>query len=167
MPKLKASVRDRLMAKIDKASSGCWNWTAGKDSYGYGQMKVGGKKRLCHRLSFEEENGPIPDGQCVLHSCDNRACLNPDHLFLGTQPENIADMIAKGRDRKASQKGEAHGMAKLTEHEVIAIRSSRGFSQSELASMYGVSQSAISLIRLGKKWKHVKWTAEQVVGCDR
>ena len=154
MPKLKTTTIERLLSKIDR-SSGCWNWTAGKDSDGYGQMRVGGRKRLCHRLSYEEHRGVIPAGQCVLHRCDNPACINPEHLFLGTQPQNIADMIAKGRDRKACLKGEAHSQAKLTEADVIEIRAAQGLSQTRLGAIYGVSPSQIGQILRRENWTHV------------
>lgn len=147
----------RLAANvITDPETGCWNWKAGKDTHGYGQMNANGRKRLAHRISFEVHRGLIPEGKCVCHRCDNPACINPDHLFIGTQAENVADMIAKRRDRKASQKGEAHGQAKLTEADVIAIRSNAHSSQSDLAARYGVSPSQIGNIRRGKRWTHVQ-----------
>lgn len=154
MPKLKTTVSERLMSKVDK-SSGCWNWTAGKDSYGYGQMRVNGRKRLVHRISYEENTGPIPPRLCVLHRCDNPACINPEHLFLGTHRENMDDMLAKGRQARTSQKGVLHGHAKLTEADVLAIRVASGISQAALALQYGMGRSQISNIRLGKCWKHL------------
>ena len=153
------TIRDRLKAKMEFAASGCWNWTAGKDSYGYGQMRVGGRKRLVHRISYEEYVGSIPSGQCVLHRCDNPACINPAHLFLGTQVENMADMVSKGRQPHTSLKGTLHGQAKLTEADVIAIRAAIGSSQSELAARYGVSPSQIGHIRRGKRWSHIRGVA--------
>lgn len=151
------TVFERLLSsqKVRKDSSGCWNWIAGKDSYGYGQMRVNGPKRLAHRISYEQHFGTIPEKMCVLHRCDNPACINPAHLFLGTQPENIADMIAKGRDRKARIKGEDHNQAKLIESEVVTIRASIGVPQTKLASLYGVSPSQIGSIRRRKAWSHI------------
>lgn len=81
-------------------SNGCWNWVGSKRAHGYGQVYFNGKPaRKAHRVAWELTNGKIPNNLCVLHRCDNSSCINPDHLFLGTQLENIQDMINKGRRR--------------------------------------------------------------------
>lgn len=100
-------------------------------------------------------NGPIPKGLCVLHRCDNRPCLNPDHLFLGTKRENSRDMSEKGRTGVTDRAGEKHGESKLTDVAVREIRSSKEKGRS-LAAKFGVSESAVSLVRRGKSWTHVK-----------
>lgn len=82
---------------------GCWTWLASKKHDGYGKRKHNGKMTTAHRVSFEMEFGPIPDGLAVLHRCDNPPCVRPDHLFLGTQQENIADMVAKGRHSRGAK----------------------------------------------------------------
>jgi len=87
----------RLYKGAKKTESGCWEWQGQAGSSGYGQIKAFGKMVSCHRLSFELHNGPIQDGLEVMHSCDNRRCINPDHLSLGTHQQNIDDMIRKGR----------------------------------------------------------------------
>lgn len=106
-----------------------------------------------HRVAYEFHCGPIPDGMRVLHRCDNPPCINPDHLFLGTQAENVADMISKGR--KVVLQGEGHGSAKLTKADVLAIRAARGSSSRQLAVQYGVHSSQICRVRAGKKWGSV------------
>lgn len=139
----------RLLSKIKiNDRSGCWDWLGCKFSTGYGQIKLGGKKRTTHRFSYELHRGAIPSGQCVCHRCDNPGCVNPDHLFLGTDADNVADKVAKGRQAQ----GITHGLAKLTESDVLAIRAAVGVTQQNLAERHGVTQSAISLIRLGKNW---------------
>jgi hypothetical protein len=96
----------RIMRSVFHDENGCWNWKLGKDIGGYGRMKVseGSRKNFrtvsSHRYSWELWNGKIPDGLNVLHRCDNSACCNPEHLFLGTQKENIHDMHKKGRGPK-------------------------------------------------------------------
>jgi hypothetical protein len=140
----------RVMGKVSVGQSGCWEWTAHKDANGYGGIGFSGKKKLAHRVMYELRNGPIPDGACVCHSCDNPACVNPDHLFLGSHAENMADMASKGR----APKGETHVAAKLTEADVLAIRAETG-TQQEIAAKYGISTSQVSRIRLGQTWKHV------------
>lgn len=122
----------------------CWEWNGGRHRNGYGKAARGGKTRTTHRLAYEAWNGPIPDGMAVLHRCDNRPCMNPAHLFLGTIAENHADMRSKGRQNDPQ---------KLTDAQVAEIRSAytgvRG-EQTVLAHQYGVSLATISLIVRGK-----------------
>lgn len=134
----------------------CWEWIGSKDTGGYGtfpkKTKEGYTNCKAHRLSWEVNIGPIPAGLCVLHKCDNRGCVRPDHLFLGTQKENIYDMLAKKRN-KAPQ-GAAHHKAKLSDIDVKNIRASTG-SLKELAAKYSVHTSQISAIRTRRTWKHI------------
>jgi DNA-binding XRE family transcriptional regulator len=160
-------ISTRFEASIDKdgpyseyANSNCWNWTGTKDKNGYGSISVGGKKgQLTHRVSWQLYRGEIPEktaGQktCVLHKCDNPSCVNPDHLFLGSQLDNIADRDNKNRHR--ALRGEDNGFSKLDSGQVEEIRrlySTKEFSQSSLARRFGVAQNTISGIVRGIAWK--------------
>lgn len=104
---------ERFWAKVRKSDNGCWEWTANGNNYGYGKLRVGsrtdGSRRSirAHRLAYELACGPIPVGMNVCHRCDNRRCVRPDHLFLGTTQDNIRDRVAKGRSSNA-HKGKTH-----------------------------------------------------------
>jgi hypothetical protein len=138
---------DRLMSKVKKEENGCWIWRGRVRSDGYGEISVNGKGRATHRVAHEELIGPIPEGLQVCHKCDNRQCINPDHLFLGTQKDNQQDMARKGRG-VLNRKGEAHPAAKLTNDQYEEIRTLRkaGVMRKELAIKYNVSPSAIRWI---------------------
>jgi len=155
---------ERFWLMVDKRGpDDCWPWAGCRLRHGYGHFNVNGRKTLAHRFSWSLVNGPIPDGNgwhgtCVLHRCDNPPCVNPAHLFLGTQADNIDDMIAKGRNGYTGQRGEKHGMAKLTESQVIEIRrryAIGNISQEKLAFELGVSQTTIGSIVRRDKWTHV------------
>ena len=137
---------DRFWAKVSK-TDGCWLWRASVDRWGYGQIGSSGKPRTmlkAHRVSWEFAYGAIPDGLSVLHRCDTPACVRPEHLFLGTQQDNVADMNAKGRNRFQRQ----NPALKLSEEQVRAIRHrrSRGEKLAVLSFDFRVSQSTISRI---------------------
>lgn len=137
----------------ERAPSGCLVWTASTRPDGYGQVGSGKKNCAAHRASYAATFGPIPENMCVLHSCDNRRCIEPKHLNLGTRADNTADMVAKGRAGGA--KGEKHSKAKLSNDEVLAIRGLRHLGRIEVSRMFGVDESSIRSIWSGKTWKHI------------
>lgn len=145
-------IAERLSTKIAlDAKTGCYNWTATKNRCGYGQIRVDGKTLKAHRVSYAIHGGKIPKGMKVLHRCDNPACINIEHLFLGTQSENVADKVAK--DRQA--RGADAGNAKLTETDVLAIRNANGVTIRVLAKRYKIGRHQICRIRSGKQWAHL------------
>jgi hypothetical protein len=147
------TIAERLDRRTRKEGE-CHIWTGARDFGGYGKIKVNGSFLAVHRLVWVETNGPIPVGLWVLHKCDVRACINPDHLWLGSPAANTADMWAKGRGRTCTRRGEANGFAKLTDDQVRAIRAAVG-TQKAIGAQYSVGQALISKIRLGKLWGHV------------
>ena len=146
---------DRFWSKVDKTGD-CWEWTGAKhSSKGYGSFWFEGRSVKAHRLAYKIAFSPIPDGMFVCHSCDNPSCVNPDHLFLGTNQDNQSDMYAKGRGRKCVGSESPH--SKLTEDDIKAIRTEpkvRGYGV-KLASQYGVSTALISQIIKGAAWSHI------------
>jgi hypothetical protein len=120
-PAITTTIAERLEANsIPIPECGCLIWTAGTFKAGYGCMMIRRKSFYAHRLSWQEKNGPIPKGMYVLHRCDIRPCINPDHLFIGTHLDNIADMKAKRRGRGA--RGETNPHSRLTEKDIVEIR---------------------------------------------
>lgn len=133
----------------------CWIWVAAKSSAGYGQFRMSGLLIYAHRYSWEISNGIIPPKMCVLHRCDNPACVNPNHLFLGTQTDNMADKVAKGRQRAGTAgNGEKNHKAKLTLADVMEIRKS-SLSGKTLAQKYGIHPGTVTKIKLRQTWRHV------------
>ncbi len=154
-------IEDRFWMKVDKngpihtrLKTRCWIWVGGK-SNGYGKIKLSGRMVGVHRLSWKIHNRPISNsGLFVLHECDVRHCVNPDHLFLGTHQDNMDDKVNKGRQSRL--RGEKNPEAKLSDSEVQEIRTlyEDGFLQREIAKFYEVSQQAVSLIVTRMFWKH-------------
>lgn len=149
---------DRLWDRVAKGD-GCWIWTGSIGTGGYGTIggEHAGRILRTHRVAWELTNGPIPAGLKVLHRCDNPPCVRLDHLFLGTQIDNIADMDAKGRRRTLPRYGTAHIGAKLREQDIPSIRTIRenGLSQQAIAARFGVSRRLIRRVLDGIVWKHV------------
>ena len=149
------TLRERFEQKFEpEPNTGCWLWTDFVRSDGYAVILHENRQLYVHRVSWQLYHGSIPDGICVLHRCDVRACVNPDHLFLGTHNDNTLDMIVKGRQSC----GESRLASKLTSVQVQNIRAydlHGTLNQCELAEKYHVAQANISRIILRQSWKHL------------
>lgn len=156
--------------KVEKMPNGCWMWGASRNRFGYGVFSLGNKTVLAHRVSFLIHFSELPLEMCVLHKCDTPPCVNPDHLFLGTQLDNATDRDNKGRRIPAF--GDNHGFrkhpecvprgtdkpnARLDDEKVFQMRllAKRGVSQAEVARRFKVSLSAARSAMLGFSWRHV------------
>lgn len=142
------SLKDRFMKHIKKTDS-CWIWTGNISVPGYGRLNYKMKSLMAHRVSFELFKGEIGD-KFVCHKCDNTKCVNPDHLFLGTQKENMQDCVNKKRQNYGSN----NGMSKLTPIEVAGIRNlyNYGLTQKQISQIFKTSRSNIGLIVTNKRW---------------
>lgn len=136
--------------------TGCWLWNGAINSGGYGSFKIDGKIISAHRVSFELFKQPVLSGKWVLHKCDVRKCVNPDHLYLGDRLQNVKDMW--DRKRNPNRKGEKHHLHKLTDREIEEIRQKyipRVITQQSLADEYGVTQGMIGHIVNNRNWRHI------------
>jgi hypothetical protein len=140
------TIEERFWAKV-RVTPHCWEWQASLHTQGYGQIGVGRTPRLAHRVSYELHYGPIPDGLVVRHRCDNKICVNPDHLLLGTAADNSRDAMERG----LLPYGDRNPQTRLTVKQVAEIRAQRGVPQKDLAARYGVTQAHISNIQIGKR----------------
>ena len=160
----------RLIEKfsVPEPNTGCWLWMGGVNDKNYGRVDVGGRMCAAHRVSYCAFVGPVAEWLMVRHRCDNPPCVNPDHLTPGTHAQNMADRAARNRTAKGARhgmslhpgsvsRGEMQGSAKLTDEDVRRIRSAVGSGErgTAVARRFGVSQSTVSLIKLGKHWGHV------------
>jgi hypothetical protein len=159
-------VIERVLEKVLRIPfSGCWIFTGATNHFGYGIVGTGARGQpndRAHRITYRHFFGDIPQGMFVCHTCDIPSCCNPDHLFLGTNQDNVNDMVKKKRNslppRNPHVVGSKHPLSKLTEEQVILIRKTHqeiGCSQMELAKCYGVARQTISKILNGKRFKHV------------
>ena len=149
------SVAVRFWPKVEKTTT-CWLWKASIGTRGYGKFGRTGRGQgweHAHRVSWQLHYGAVPEGQLVLHRCDVRHCVRPDHLFLGTFKDNTADMFAKGRSGTI---GETHHYAKLTPEKVRWLRFNRNVPPTVAARYFNVSRATIRDARSGKLWKHVQ-----------
>lgn len=165
----------RFWEHVQKSEE-CWIWTGSISAYGYGLTCRNSKTERAHRMAYELTYGQIPEGTLVLHKCDNRACVRPDHLFLGTQSDNIKDMDNKGRRPKPHPnsgkhgnhcwakrfpekvlRGESNPRAVLCANDVRVVREmlARGESKTRIAKTFGVTRGAIGSIYYGRTWAHI------------
>jgi hypothetical protein len=161
-PQTKEQIEARFWSKV-RQGEGCWEWTDHVTPGKYGGMIVNGKRIMAHRLSWQLAHGEIPPGMCVCHHCDNRACVRPDHLFLGTNADNNRDAAQKGRIRKGAnhpmygvrKMGEQNPMARLTDAQVQEIRElyALGWNESRLAAAYHVHPTTVYAYLCGDKRK--------------
>lgn len=152
IPDLSRGDLSRFWSRVRKTES-CWLWTGGPDTRGYGRVTLGGRVVLAHRASFKIHNpGVNLSGKAVCHSCDNRLCVNPDHLFSGSSKDNLGDASRKGRMHLS--RGDKNGNSKLSEAEVRAmlLESFEGVTTAELSAKYGISVTHVSRIISGKRW---------------
>lgn len=151
----KDGLEKRLLAHRKISARGCWEWTLGKNGYGYGYTAWEGKIRSVHRWAlFLWRNFSLKSPLCVLHSCDNPPCFNPSHLFLGTRSQNTYDREKKGRGAK----GEKVGTSRLNSAKVFQIREYRArgnWNVSQLARFFDVNRATIWAILTGKSWRHI------------
>jgi hypothetical protein len=164
---------ERFAANIQTDSStGCWNWQGAKTSIGYGALTIGDPRHLMgtHKIALAIFGAGVPEGLFACHKCDNPACCNPNHLFVGNQQDNMADKVAKGRQAKGDtinwhlypetvKRGESHHNAKLNKAAVIDIKTS-ALTGAELAIKYNISRSAICAVRKGRMWSHITIEAD-------
>jgi len=155
----RSTLERRFWKRVHK-TCGCWLWTGsrlGSHSGGYGSINIGGTPRGAHRVSWELHYGPIPSGMLVMHKCDTPLCVRPTHLCVGSQSENMQDMLRKGRRGKTENYGERNGNSQLTVATVVELRRLHGlgWSAPELASLFSVSRSLAYQIVRRAVWRHV------------
>lgn len=149
---------------IPEPMSGCWLWLGAWDKDGYGKATTPDRRYIrAHRWSYERSNGPIPLRLSVLHRCDTPSCVNPKHLFVGTQRDNATDMVKKGRqykgvDTRMHPRGEDHPNSKLTLLALVEIQAmlQQGLKHREIAVIHGVSRSAVTKINQGQNWRRIE-----------
>ena len=145
-------LEERFFSKVEKGDS-CWEWVASKYHDGYGAYYFNGKQGRAHRVSWEMKNGEIPENMYILHRCNNRTCVNPKHLYLGTHQDNMNDLARAG-----TLKGIGHPSAKVTEREVRTIRhlwEKKIYTQIKIAEMFNISHKTVNGITTNTNWKHI------------
>lgn len=147
-------MRIKLLKSIEIDENGCWNWKKSKHRQGYGNFPYKRKILLAHRASWILFKGDLNENVLVCHKCDNCSCVNPDHLFLGNQQDNMKDMFNK---KRKNHKGESHPGCKLNKDKILEIKKllQEGLSQSKIAKKFSIKQTTVSSIKLGKIWKEI------------
>lgn len=154
---MRVADKELLISRREIDENGCWNWVGPRTRTGYGYVFTELRTHLVHRVAWKLWVGPIPDGLCILHRCDNPSCFNLDHLFLGTNAENSRDMVMKGRARNGGtehNRGALNPRARLTEDQVVSIRNDVRPAR-EIATEYGIAVSYVGKIRSRECWKHI------------
>jgi hypothetical protein len=156
IPLIDEKTADRFRSKfVEGMNDECWLWKGRTTKkWKYGLFEIRKVNFLAHRISYHLHRGRIPEGLNVCHQCDIPQCVNPDHLFAGTQADNHADMWAKGRGVVRGMPGEAHPLCRLSKDQILAIRADTR-TQKQIAITHGISRSYVSEIKSRKKWKHV------------
>lgn len=153
VPRTDDEVREMLLDRRDVTPDGCWEFAGARHRDGYGKVKHRREVWPAHRLAYALFAGPIPQGQWVLHSCDNPPCFNPEHLFLGASVDNVADMDSKGR-RRSNAGGERNGRAKITGEQALAIYCDQR-PNAVIARDFGLTATNVGYIKSGKTWANV------------
>ena len=153
----------RFWSKVEvKSDDECWRWHGATIQNGYGQIGRGSVIKYAHRVSYELSKGPIPEGLYVCHSCDNRWCVNPAHLWVGTATDNARDAINKGRI--PTRVGEDASHVKLTEKAVIALRKGEATPR-QIADEFGVSWETAWCAKVGKSWRYLNMNCVSSLPC--
>lgn len=151
---LQAAAPSFWLRVADADERGCMEWTGARDQDGYGRLQIAGRQERAHRIAFALSNAVAPAGLMVCHTCDNPACCNPAHLWLGTNRDNQVDSVVKGRHPRVGHAGQDNGRAKLTEDQVAEAIGliAAGKTNVEIAAAFGVGHATISAIRRRKSW---------------
>lgn len=152
--RLSVPLKDRLAIRSVRVGE-CIEWTGYVNYFGYGKLTYQNRQEYAHRAAWIANGGVIPDGMFICHKCDNRRCINPDHLFVGSQKDNMQDMKAKCRRRNVGgARGSAHPSAKVNEAQVLEIRASN-LTPEEIAARFNISKKHVYQILNRLTWKHI------------
>lgn len=150
--RFKGTLAERMAFRSKRAGNGCLEWQGALDEKGYGVVRIRGRNYRASRVAWHLTEGPIPGHLTVCHTCDNPRCIEPTHLWLGTNKDNNDDKIAKGRHKVL--RGEQHAHASLTDAEAVAIRKDPA-PYADIAKRYGITTSSVSRIKCGHTWSHI------------